>query len=372
VASDPPGAVDLVRRVEASAGIALPLNALEAVPIAGPTFTGELVRSGPRNLPNALYLLGQRMVDTDKTEWSELLDREDEKPTLVFRVSPEERADHLLREALYRDHVLARPPVGADVLNIRGQHMEQWLPRMRNPRNALLALVGNIELDEGERLARAWFGSWKGRPDAPPATLPPVPPPAADTGGLDRPTMLVDRAGESQSILVVSCRLPPADPGKQAVYELLQSTVASYVNTMVRYRAGAAYAVSSGLAFRGAGAADLRISLDVETRRVPEAMKAIRALWNRLATDGFDPGAVSQSRWGLSSGYNLRYETAAELALSVVEAWSLGWPLESLARYPDQLRASTPADLKAAFTTCRDTSASLVLGDKRVLQPLLQ
>jgi len=122
--SDPAGAVDLLRRLESLAGIALPLNAVEATPIDGPTFTGDLVRAGTRNLSNALYLLAQRIVATDKTDWAALLDQEERgQSTFTFRVSPGQKANHLLRQSLYGNHPLARPPAGPEVLAIRGEHM---------------------------------------------------------------------------------------------------------------------------------------------------------------------------------------------------------------------------------------------------------
>ncbi len=74
--SDPPGAVELLQWLERQAGIAMPRNAVEATPIEGPAFTGDLVRAGARNLSTALYLLAQRIVDTDKTNWVEMLDKE--------------------------------------------------------------------------------------------------------------------------------------------------------------------------------------------------------------------------------------------------------------------------------------------------------
>ena len=45
------------------------------------------------------------------------------------------------------------------------------------------------------------------------------------------------------------------------------------------------------------------------------------------------------------------------------------------ARQPDPLPRgaahTTPADLNAAFKTCRDTTVSLVLGEKKAVDPLL-
>ena len=368
--SDPAGAVDLLRRLESLAGIALPFNAVEATPIDGPTFTGDLVRAGTRNLSNALYLLAQRIVDTDKTDWAELLDKDRSQSPLTFRVSPGQKASHLLRQSLYGSHPLARPPAGPEVLAIRGEHMERWIPRMRTPKNALLAIVGNVDPAEGERLARTWFGLWKGLPEAVPPSLPTVPLPI-NPGGIDRPPIVVDRDGDAQVELAIGCRLPPADARAQARYHLLANVLGSYVNTMVRYRAGAAYAINSETSFRGHGAADVLITLDLETRRLPEALAAVRALWTRLGTEGFDPGAVSQSRWALSAGYNLRYETSIDLAQTLVENWSLGWPIDSLTRYPEELRNATAADLNAAFKICRDSTVSVVLGEKKAVDPVL-
>ncbi len=185
------------------------------------------------------------------------------------------------------------------------------------------------------------------------------------------PPMVVNRDGEAQVELAIACRLPPADAHARARYNLMASVLGSYINTMVRFRAGAAYTVNTVTNFRGSGAADVAVTMHLETRRLPEALAAVRALWKRLGDEGFDPGAVSQSRWAMSAAYNLRYETASEVAEALVDNWSLGWPLDSLTRYPEVLRTTTPADLNAAFRTCRDTTVSLVLGEKKAVDPML-
>lgn len=369
-AGDPAGVVDIVRWLESRAGMSLPLNAVEATPIEGPSFTGDLVRAGARNLPNALYLLAQRLVDTDKTDWSEVFDgNRDSSAPAVFRVTAEQRADHLLRQGLYGEHPLGRAPAGPELLDIRGEDMERWLLRMRNPSNAFLAIVGEVDPAEGERLARVWFGSWSA-PKVAPATLPPVPAPRP--AGVERPPIVVNRDGDAQARLALACRLPAVDARARATYQVLGSLIGGYLNTMLRHRAGAAYAVDSRLSLRGGGAADLLLTVEVETKRLPEALTAARALWSRLGKNGgIDAGAVSQARWAVSSWYNLRYGTASELALSLLETWSLGWPVESLAQYPERLRATTPADLQAAFRTCRESTVSLVLGQQSAVDPLL-
>jgi zinc protease len=368
-AGEPAGVVELVRRVEAQAGTAMPLNGLHAQSFEGPTFTGELVRGGRRNLSRALYLLAQRIVDTDQTDWEQLLDGPDRARSFTFRVTPEQKADHLVRRSLYGDHPLARPPRGPEGQQIRGEHMEGWLRRMRSPQNALLVVVGDVDLDESERLARGWFGSWKGDPKATRPTLPPVPAPERIAGAVDRAPTVVDRAGDSQAQLILACRLP--DGPQQARHELLASVLASYLNTIVRFQAGAAYSIDTHLDLVGGGASDLVISMELAPRRVPEALAAVRSLWNRLGDEGFDPGAVSQSRWGLAAGYNLGYQTGSEVAMVMLQAWSLGWPLESVSRYRDDLRASTPADLRTAFATCRETTSAVVMGERTVLDRVL-
>jgi predicted Zn-dependent peptidase len=371
-ASDPPGAVELLRWMEKRAGAALPLNAVETEPIDGPTFTGDMVRAGTRNLSNALYLLAQRIVDTDKTDWAEVLDNEAAQGgTSGFRIPPGEMASRLLRQSLYGSHPLARSTTVSDVRSVRGAQMERWIPRMRSPRNAFLVMVGNVEPARGEQLARTWFGSWQGQKDAVPATLPPVLPPPGRPGGIEAAPMVVDRDGDTQVELVLACRLPPADARAQARQDLLATVLGSHVNTMVRHRAGAAYSVQTINNFRGGGGADVMISMDIETRRLPEALAALRALWKRLGDDGFDAGTVSQARWAVTAGQNLRYQTASELARALVQNWSLGWPVESLTRYPEILRTTTPAELSADFRTCRDNTVTLVMGEKKVVDPLL-
>ncbi|HEY0711602.1 MAG TPA: insulinase family protein, partial [Polyangia bacterium] len=258
-----------------------------------------------------------------------------------------------------------------DLGKIRGADMEAWLPRMRNPRNALLAIVGKVSRHEGEQLARKWFGSWKGLPEALPFALPAVPPPRKTIGIEGRPIIVNRDGGDAQVLLALACRLPAAQHGSRATYQLLASALNGHLNTMVRYRAGAAYSVSSQVNFRSGGAADLWVTMDLETRRLSEALAAVRTLWTRLGNEGFDPGTVSQARWALATGSNLRYGTSAEVVLSVLENWSLGWPVNGLATYPTELRNSKPEDLTGPFRTCRESTVSLVLGEKAVVEGAL-
>jgi predicted Zn-dependent peptidase len=365
----PFGTVDLLRRLESYAGMGLPLNGVEASIIDGPSFTGDLVRAGAGNLSNALYLLAQRIVDTDKTDWGALLGYGGNGGSFGPRASPSRRAELVWRKVLYGNHPLGRDPDAA-IPNIGALEMATWLVRMRSPRNAILIIAGNVELDEGERLARAWFGSWTGVLESPSVALKTLPS-APETAGLQGLPMFVDRDSEAQVQLVLACRLPPAGPQARASYDLLSSVVGSYINTMVRHRAGAAYSVASSANLRGGGAADLVVTMEVETRRLPEALAGVRSLWKRLATDGFDEGAVSQSRWTLATSYNLRYQTSAEVAVSLFENWSLGWSIDTLTSYPEQILRSGAADLKAAFESCRTSTVSLVVGKASLVRPML-
>ena len=243
--SDPAGAVDLLRWLESQAGIAMPFNAVEATPIEGPAFTGDLVRAGTRNLSNALYLLAQRIVDTDKTDWVEMLDKERSQSPLTFRICPGEGpATCCASPCTAATRWPARRPVGDRSAGHPGRAHGALDPAHAQPEERLLAIVGNVEPAEGERLARTWFGSWQAPEGVVPATLPPCRPrrvdPEASTPAHGRRTATATPRSSWPS--PAAC--PPPTPAPGPATPAGQRT-GRYINTMVRFRAGAAYAVNT-------------------------------------------------------------------------------------------------------------------------------
>jgi hypothetical protein len=72
------------------------------------------------------------------------------------------------------------------------------------------------------------------------------------------------------------------------------------------------------------------LSMDVDDSRLRSVLAVVRAHWARLAAGEFDPGALSQVKWHMSTSASLRYQTSTELALRTIEALNLGWSLEAL------------------------------------------
>ena len=86
-------------------------------------------------------------------------------------------AMHHLRPMLYGDsHPYSWPVIGKvpdHISSVTAEQVNDWWTKRYSPDNAVLAISGNITLDEARRLCDKWFAEIPSRP-TPPRNLPPV------------------------------------------------------------------------------------------------------------------------------------------------------------------------------------------------------
>src|SRR5262249_61292179 len=74
------------------------------------------------------------------------------------------RAEADLRTALYGEgHPCSRQASAADLAKVDEKAVRAWLGRTYRPDNAVIVVVGDIEPNEVETLARKWLGDWQSR-----------------------------------------------------------------------------------------------------------------------------------------------------------------------------------------------------------------
>src|SRR5213079_2752075 len=176
----------------------------------GPGFTADVVHTDRRHLSNALFLLADRLKAVAETNWVTLLTRVQEHVTLPAAPPDDPRvaAAAKLKAALYGDHPYGRRVRARDLMALDPDLAPVWLPRLYSPRNAVLVVVGDIDVEATERLAAGWFADWRGARDAAALAPPAVPPPAETAAGARaRETVLVTaRPVASQIEVTFACR----------------------------------------------------------------------------------------------------------------------------------------------------------------------
>ena len=89
---------------------------------------------------------------------------------------PREVEARAVARALYLLHPFTREIDRDLIIGVPSHLPAQWLPRLYNPHNAVLIIVGDIEPGNAANLAAGWFANWWSQPGTGRLIAPPVPP----------------------------------------------------------------------------------------------------------------------------------------------------------------------------------------------------
>jgi zinc protease len=364
--SEPPGVRDLVRRVQPPEHSSLSFNAIEVSGYDRADMTTDVVRAGAGNLPTALALLVKRLVQVDRIDWEQSFEAREGKDYVLRGDLPEEKATRAMLAALYGGHPYGRVSTAAERHAIDAAAVRSWLGRTHQPRNARLVIVGDVDLATAEREVNAWFGPWRNDDKIPVAALPPVPPVPAGTA--PEKVIVTHRAGVPQTELSLACRVPGDSPRDELIARSLVGVIGGGLTTRLRAEAGVTYGVA-GHAYRlRGGAAHIVLRTAVDTTRLAEVMRLVRARWKQYGEHGFDAATLSQVRWSLSRQEWMSLQTSSALAARLMDVVTTdGEPLD--VGLPAQAIADlSPADLQRAFSMCAASTVISLVGDEATLR----
>jgi predicted Zn-dependent peptidase len=344
-------------------------NRLEVVHADGRGFTADFVRTDRRRLSNALFSLADRLRMIAETDWALLLTRAQAQLRRTY-VDPhyEPRTVGVLRvmAALYGGHPYGRRVGVPDLLSLDPQLAPEWLPRLYNPRNGFLVVVGDFDAKLAAQLIAGWFGGWQAKPEAGRLVAPPVRAPDSHPAPQ---VFITHRPVASQAEVVFACRLAYPTTGRERVAEdLIEGLLGGYLSSQIREQAGAAYSIDSAAVSYPGGAAHLAVTMSVDTRRLHDALRVLRAEIDALAAGRIDKGAFNQVRWGLARKAGLEYQTALDTAGQIVAGFTLGLPLETLATDGDELGRVSERDLTRVFAPCTTTQVLSLIGDEPTIR----
>ncbi len=368
-ASMPPGVLEVMRIVEPELAKSRSANRLEVVHADGRGFTADFVRTDRRRLSNALFSLADRLRMVAETDWALLLARAQAQLRRTY-VDPhyEPRAVGAMRvmAALYGPHPYGRRVGVPDLLGLEPQLAPQWLPRLYNPRNGFLVVVGDFDATQAAQLVAGWFGGWQARPDAGRLAAPPVPGPDR------RPTpqvFITHRPVTSQAEVLFACRLAYPTTGRERVAEdVIEGLLGGTLSSQIREQAGAAYSIDSATVSYPGGAAHLVVTMSVDTRRLRDALRVLHGEIDALAAGRIDKGAFNQVRWGLARKAGLEYQTGLDAAAQIVGGFTLGLPLETLASDADELGRVSERDVTRIFAPCATSQVLSLIGDEPTIR----
>ena len=233
-------------------------------------------------------------------------------------------------------------------------------------KNAVLAVVGDIEINATEAQVRDTFGRWSaGEAAAPP------PPPALPAARAPRPSFVVThRPGATQGQLHLGCLLPPLG-GSRARAAVLASLLGERVLDTVRRRLGASYGVFARTTTYRGGATHLSLQGDVDNAHLGQALDVVKRSLEALEQGKLAPGELEAARWRVARAYGIHYLTNASIVSSILAVRNQDRELASIDAFPTELIAVTADELKADYARCASTPVLSLVGDEPTLRAAL-
>ncbi|HEU4369031.1 MAG TPA: pitrilysin family protein [Methylomirabilota bacterium] len=275
--------------------------------------------------------------------------------------NPDTVAARALARLVFPTHPYGRPVEGTieSVGRLTRGDVVAFYQRHVRPDTAIVAVVGDVTVDEARRQVLARFGGWT-RPPGPAPTVPPAtgqaPPGSATIAKeLTQATIMLGRPAVRQVD-------PDYFPLAVASY-VLGGGSASRLYSRVRDEGGLAYAVYSYVS-PGRHGASLVVSAQT---RVGEVVRVTDILRDELARLGRDPAAADELRLArdyLVGSFPLRLDTTAKVADFIVAIEEQGLGLDYGDRYRAGISKVTAADVQQAAARFfrPDTFSRVVVG----------
>ena len=316
------------------------------------------------NLPNMLAMTAEQLSSLKTEEAHVFFFREHYLPYLEkAEARPEAVSARVFRGALYPQHPYGRVPLAADLQKVGEGEIEAWVERTYRPANAVVAIVGELDLDETEKQVRAWLSTWRGPRGEPTRTPPPPPAPAHPVQFLMTPN-----PGATQTWVAWGCPLPPADAAIEARYDVMAELASKRLYHQVRTALGASYGLHGHGPVHEGGAAHLEVQGAVENAQLVPALAAVRQMLRELSEGKWRPAELEAARQRVNQERALSLGTTAALADAVLGARGRGWPLAEVEDYARHLTAIPPEALQRDFAWCAEHLVVSLRGEEAVMR----
>jgi zinc protease len=271
--------------------------------------------------------------------------------------------DRRMRAAFYGTHPYGRWATTADIHAVTPRAVDVYLDSIGMSDNGIVVVVADIDPAAAIRIAASHLGGLGGAGGATPklASLPALERSAAGRG---ERLVVQDRPGSDSARMRFMCALPRIDPQGWGVAEVFAQSVEGGLHDDLRERTASSYGVGGDLRMLRGGTAVFELNADVDHAHLPRAIGALRRFLEQPARAVIDDGQLARSKGAAAFSFNLMFGTARQLALEIVSMWSLGWPIDTLDLYPEQVLAAKLADVLRLTEHCQENWVLGLIGDE--------
>ncbi|MGH7256713.1 MAG: M16 family metallopeptidase, partial [Nitrospirales bacterium] len=282
--------------------------------------------------------------------------------------NPDRVASKAFHQLVFPNHPYRWPVNGTETTlpgitraDVQGFHGREYLPNQ-----TILAIVGDLTVEQARAQVRKFFGDWP-RGDAPPRKTP-------APNGLDRTvTQFIDRGLTQATIMLGHVGVRRGDPDYYAVsvmnYILGSGGFASRLMDTIRDKQGLAYGVFSSFEANLMPGAFV-VSLQTRNETANQALRAVLAELEGMQQRPITDRELADAKAYLMGSFPLRLDTTQKLAeiLTLVEFFDLG--LEYFTNYPKWIEKVTKEDVLLAARTYLhpDRYALVVVGNLATAQ----
>ncbi|MDO8835307.1 MAG: pitrilysin family protein [Vicinamibacterales bacterium] len=237
------------------------------------------------------------------------------------------------------------------------------------PNNSIVAIVGDVGVDEAFAAASRVFGPWEQADIVSPAVHPP-PPPARRLVVVDMPNAVQTeiRAGHI-GIARNHDDFLAADLGVR----ILGGEGGNRLQQMLRTARGLTYGASASLdAYRLGGL--VRAETDTRPHLTGEALRVMAEQFSRIHRDDVDAEELDAAKAYLIGSYPMGFEAPGSISTKVLNQLFHNLPLRELETYRERVAALTPETVHAAMRTHLSPTqlAVVVVGPAQLVLPLLR
>lgn len=237
------------------------------------------------------------------------------------------------------------------------------------PNNAILAVVGDVDVEAAFAAVTQVFGSWQPH-DVPAALDAELPEPTRRVVLVDRPNAVQTeiRAGH-----VAIARKHPDFMTLNLATKILGGEGANRLQNVLRSEKGLTYGASADMdAFKLAGS--IIAETDTQTSTTGEALRLTIGEFQRLVREPVGERELMGAQAYLSGSFPLSIETADDIALQVLNLLFFDLDVKDLETYRDRVNAVTSADIqRVAQQFVKPNRLSIVLvGDASRVLPQLE
>lgn len=274
------------------------------------------------------------------------IQRQKESAISGLRVSaedPEFIANVLIDRLVFGFHPYGRPgPTTMEAIQaITRDDMVAFHRTWFAPNNALLAIVGDLSVEEAFAAAEKAFGGWARR-EVPAVKFDDPPPPT-------RRVVVVDRPGAVQTEIRVGqlgvSRTHQEYHTIDLALRILGGEGANRLFGVLRGDRGLTYGASASFRAYKAGGAFVA-ETDTRSEATGEALRLTINEFQRLQREPVDPRELRGAQDYMSGNFPLTIETPSAIAMQVLNQLFFGLSLEQLQTYREEVERIAPADIQ--------------------------